>query len=261
MKKNMKILKIVPLMLVIVFMLTGCVSLQSLKDEPAIWTDSTKKTLIWKENEYLYLTNEESSNLYIDINANTTLNVTKSDVPTLLKFRLGDFAVVSKDEQFVSVYTDIYCIKNKYEEMQKRLEEENNLNLCASQYYNWGGEGEDFSSTLLHIFTDEEEKLLEEIDKNSVQKKNYEDWEEHVFISDLFFVSEDGVFREYRDIGLYRTKDGEFFWEKFVEGEYATYAIPEECNESVESLFADEIKKAEEGEEYTVNYDEEYTSY
>lgn len=56
MKKCMKYLKIVSLVLLLMFTLSGCVSLQDLRENHAVWKDSTEKSnsMAWKRVCFSY---------------------------------------------------------------------------------------------------------------------------------------------------------------------------------------------------------------
>jgi hypothetical protein len=197
--------------------------------------------------------NNKDSTFYVDTDMNITLNVTASDVPTLLKRYWGDYAFVSKDAIFLCVDSDIYCRQDKYDELKARIEEGSKMELYASQYQSMTGDDGDID-TLLHIFTDEERILLDKIESSSIKKTvdpvEFWDGSDYIYITDMYLVSEDGLFREYRSIGLCRTKNQEYFWEKYEQDEYVIYKIPKEYIESIETLFAKEIEAAEKYKEY-----------
>lgn len=238
MKRISKYFKIVPLMLILMFSLSGCVSLQELKDQQAVWKNSSDQTIIWQGKEYKYLTDSAVSNFDPEYDYEKYVSVTKADVPTLLASWEGDYANVSKDGNYLIVYEKVYCVEEKLAEMEERLKEDADMNHYAFVYYNMNESYE----RCLCVLTEEEEKQLKEIEEKSVEKKEYTDYQ---WVAELYISSEDKLFTQYRDIDLCKTTDGEYFFESYAEEEYAAYTVPKEYYDSIEKIFANAIKSCD----------------
>lgn len=252
MKRILKYFKMVPLMLLLMFSLSGCVSLQDLKDGHAVWKDSSEQTIIWQEKEYNYLTDSTTSNFAPEYDFKDYIRVTENDVPTLLAFFEGDYVSVSKDRNYLEVYEKIYCVEEKFAEVQERLKEDVEMNHYAYMYYEIS-EANGTYAMCLNMLTEEETELLKKIEENSVVGTEYTDYS---WVAELYICSEDKLFNQYRNIDLCKTTDGEYFFESYAEEEYAVYKIPKEYYDSIEKIFADAIKASEEniGENDEVYY-------
>lgn len=248
MRKSMKYLKIVPLMMLLMFTLSGCVSLQDLRDEHAFWKDSTKKAILWQEKEYVFLTDMDDSYFSPQYNFNDYINITEADVPVLLAGIEGEFGNVSTDRKFINVYQEVYCIESEYEEMKKLLEDTPEMNHYAYQYY----ANDDFSTSCFRVLDEETSEIFEKILKDSEEagytEYNYEDNLdiEIMFITEICQSSENGLFSNYIDIDLNKNEDGEYMFSKY-EGEYCgRVVIPEQYQDDIAEIFADAIVTSEE---------------
>ena len=243
MKKCIKCLKIVPLMMLLMFTLSGCVSLQDLRDDHAVWKDSKKKTIIWQEKEYVFLTDISESYFSPDFNLDDYINITEKDVPVLLSRYDGSFGYVSTDGKFINLYEQIYCIENEYEEMKQLLQNPPEINRFAYQYY----ANDEYSTACFEILEEEETKILEQILQECTDSYYETDfYEETMFIAEICKCSENKLFSMYLDTDINRNEDGKYIFCKYAEDYYGTAVIPDKYQDTIEEIFADAIKTAEE---------------
>ncbi len=239
MNKSRKYYKIIPLLFLLMFLLTGCVSLQDLKDDHAIWADASKKTILCQGKEYVYLTNYLESYFSPKYDPIRFLYVTEPDVPTLLAAYEGDYADISEDGKFICIYDKIFCIKEEAEEMKEYVQEKGALDRYGYEYYS----KDDYEELFFHMLTKEESQKLETIIEKSDTTKNYEDY---YWVTQMIQCSEDGMFRKYMEMELCITDKGAYILEQYgEEGRYAQYTIPAEYYGIIEDIFADAIEAYE----------------
>ena len=242
-----KYLKLIPLMLLTVFLLSGCVSLQDLRDTHAVFTDASKKEIIWQGRKYLYLTDSSVSNFNPEYD-DGYINITDKEVPVLMAGVEGDYGEVSKDGNFIALYESVYCLEEKFEETKEMLENPPELNYFAYQYY----ENDENSTIRFEVLDMDTTKQLTDILKSStVEKKDID----YMSVAEMFRCSEDGLYSTYADILLCMNSEKQYFWEILEKEEYHIYEIPKEYIDSIEKIFADAIEVADEYMEY-YDYDE-----
>lgn len=235
-------------MLLTIFLLSGCVSLQDLRDDHAVWKDTTKNVIVWQEKEYIYLTDSSESYFTPEFGFQENINVTYNDVPLLLAGFEGDYGMTSTDEKFIDVYHKIYCLEDEYGEMKKILENPPSMDHFAYQYYIY----DDMAESCYRVLSGEEanlfEKIIKECEENYIEQGAYE---EKIFIAEICKSSEDKLFSTYLDIDLNRNMDGKYMLSKYAEEDYGIAMIPEQYQDVIEEIFADAIENAEEDyEEY-----------
>lgn len=250
-----KYLKLIPLMLMTVFLLSGCVSLQDLRDDHAIYTDKSEKEIIWQGRKYLYLTDTSESNFSPDYDFDNPINITDKEVPVLLAGYEGSFGYVSKDSVFISLYEKVYCLEEKYEEKKGLVENPPELKYFAYQYY----EDDEYSTMHFEVLDTDKTKQLEDMLKAcTVEKKDVD----YMVVAEMYHSSKDGLFCAYNDITLCMNEEEQYFWDIYENEEYNLYKIPKEYNKTIEKVFEDAIRIAEENMEYWEEDEyEEYESY
>lgn len=243
MKKISSYYKIIPILLILVFSLSGCVSLQTLRDKQAVWEDASQKSILWQGKRYVYLTNADETYFAPPLNDEIYLNLTESDVPVLLAEYIGEYLDVSQDENFLIFYSDVYCAEEKYGEMKERLKSDIKMDNYACYYYE---NIEDYTGNM-KIFTQKEMNLLEQMDQSKFVEKVYSEeqyfeYEYNEWIADIYLCSDDLLFQKYCGVDLYISGNGEYVWEKYQDDKYYVYVVPQQYNAIIEEVFADAIE-------------------
>lgn len=241
MRKISKYCKLIPLMIVLMLSLSGCVSLEELKDRQAFWKDDKKQTIVWQGKEYHYLTDTTTSHLSLEYDYMANIYIMKKDVPVLLAKYNSDYGDVTKDKQFINSWEEIYCIEDKYEEMKEFMKNPPEMDCYAYRFF----DNDDAGSDRFCILEDEQEEQLKEIMKECKKEKDYSQ-EEYNWVTEIFECSKDGLFRNYLSRDLCRTVDGELFWEVATESSYAAYEIPEKYYQVIEEIFAEPLRVSRE---------------
>lgn len=254
MMNRTKYFKVIPLMLLTVFLLSGCVSLQDLRENHATFTDASKKEILWQGKTYLYLTDSSVSNFSPEYEQGY-INLTEKEVPVLLAGIEGEYAEASKDGVFITSYGSVYCLEEEYEEMKALIENPPELNCLAYQYY----ENDDYSTLHFEILDVDTSEKLEDVWKSSTVKSKTEDY---TMVAEVLQSSEDGYFKISDEKYLCMNSKGQYFLEVYEEEEFQLYEIPQEYNQILEKVFEDAIRIAEENMMYVLDDEyEEYESY
>lgn len=121
MKKFLKKSLALLLALCVLCSLCGCTVLDEMRENHGFLQEDG--TIIWKENTYQLLPGAED--LYPELDYETDICVTAPDVPLLLCiFYAQDYFTASTDGRFLQSLTgELYCRRDAYDEMIKRLQE------------------------------------------------------------------------------------------------------------------------------------------
>lgn len=239
MKNKAKGRKLITLFILCMMMttLTGCVSLQDIRDEQAIWLDAEKKQINWKGTEYTLLLDEAKANYTQNYNVDTYLSITEKDVPTLLAFFYGEEGYVSKDEKMITVGEKLYCKDEVYNELKDMLDSGMEFGIYGFDYYDEDGNYEN------RIFTKEESLHFETILEETLAQKR-ERIEGQEYLGDIYECSIDGLF--INNNGLYITVyqlGDHFYIEDYNDYDDAgQYPVPKNYEDDMKKLFKELIE-------------------
>ena len=123
MKKKFRFIAMLAIMALILSTLSGCMSLDDLRKDHAVYND--KQSIVYNDVEYKQIANQ---NGYLKPHVSDTLSniyVTEADVPVLLSQTIGSHFWVSDDGRFLIAddytYSTIYCRTDCYDEIFARV--------------------------------------------------------------------------------------------------------------------------------------------
>ena len=217
--------------LIMVFCFSGCQALDKARENQA-FGDSVS-VIVYKGNEYKLL--DKCDTLSPEYKEDASVFVTGSDVPVLLSTMFGNRYMISKDEVFLCEYyylgTGVYCRADKFDEMQKRITNTDELTEYAVFYTTYNEETKDYENKWLP-FSDELSDAFDYLIYNGeaeiLTDKSY------AYLFDVMITSEDRLFM--RNAFSLASDDGKYF----MVGESAEgllkIGIPAEYNEEIEDM-------------------------
>lgn len=235
MKKIMRVLTLITILLIQCFLLSGCDTLDELRDRQAIYNSA--RHIEYHGNTYMLLPACEDLQPIVDYSI--SINATYSDVPVLLSSMLSKlYLYESVDERFlVSSEGAIYCIEGQYSEIATRIESGFNVEKACYYYSTYNKETGEYEPDY-YILTDEQFDAIKDIIKtteSSILPDSVEMNYNHIAYIEV--ASDDILFRkDFMDLLI--TDNDYYFRDYSDDGSTILYTIPDEYKDIIAEILA-----------------------
>ncbi len=252
MKKIAKILIALALIGVMSLSLTGCIQIDKMRKNHAVWIDDEQTTIMYQGKTYKVISGHNETDyfynkFYTSDDEPDFIYITDSDVPVLLSVFVGLDAMITEDKSLIMLSNygnnPVYCIAEMYDDTVEAFG-----NTEPDGYMYDYSDGYPVGIVETHYFTEEEIKAAEET-ISGTPLENFEYTEDCDFIAVNAYYEGNTVTPYAFDIIC--TKEQGYFIEVTLTdftGTYLgseTYKVDEKYNELFDKLTEDFFKYLE----------------
>lgn len=132
-KKKIKTISLVLMVCIVSTALSGCFSLQELKEKQANMDDEGNICV----GNYKYIAIEAGEELNPDFDEFNEVYISDEEIPLLLTPEMGSSYTISDDGIFIEGYKGYYCREDKYEEVSSALSKKYTVKGYKYGYHNF----------------------------------------------------------------------------------------------------------------------------
>lgn len=236
MKKYLRIASIL-FVLAACMVLSGCSLIDEMRASHGFWDNGNIKL---GDDEYILMSENDSLlNDYLYDEFEDPIYITECDVPVLLSVFCGDDFRLSGDGIFLRRYyysesDTVYCRKDKYDDIVKRIDEGNFFDGMCYFYY------DDSYEYVYRFLTNSEIETIENVLATEEPLNLPENAEfPYDYMIYIYRCSEDLVFSE--DAYELFVSDGTYYITAQDDGDFPIYRVPHEYNDVFEEIMSDYV--------------------
>lgn len=238
MKKNFKSMLVLLLVLVQLFVLSGCSALDALRNNQAFYNQDGD--ILWNGSTYKQL--PTCPDLYPEISYETTIYVTEPDVPVLLSamFHLSrytpseDCRILMADDYDVNLY---YCEASIYEDLCARIRDPFVPELVCYSYDVFDDDPYTPSDTAYYTLTPEQVEVITTVVENTEPTVMRDGMTvDHLWSVYLEECSKDMLFRR-NSMDIFYTGNT-YYLLLYTDQEELLFTVPAGCNDQFDLITA-----------------------